>query len=852
MIRNKPGLPGTLKADIVRPMLRRVFIALFWLLPMVLLTACDSDLEVSGVGIDEFRRRVSAGDREFLRSLPLDDFRVRELNRRYPGGSFFLGETFIEAGMPDRARTLFEASLDNPGDPWFYPALRELRRLYLSSGDYDLLSGDGGSAAPGDVAPGSRRAPDPGAADWFYAQRFEAMIQLGEDQRALKELRDLREAYPEVFAPGTITHSLLYYQALLGAGSSDSRERRELIEPYVFISDARGGHANLAGLLDPEEDSPLPPWIQAKAALISGKSGEAFEALEALALSKPALFLSGASARIDEGFPRDLYAAALASGRHRRGAELFRMLRWELEDIPESDPLFTDCSVLNPADCLMRLELRLGEYQARLLNDAGDHLEAALIFEENMAGFAVLEARVRAEAETRADDGTGALVSFAPDEYAVLRDLTVSRERQLWLWIGALMDAVPAASSGELIRAYSFVRNPGYFRDITREYLAALVDGRRWDDILSLANGAGPRMPSLWRGFSLALLDNLARQDEFRFSSDEMRRLISEAESSLSLWNRSFLRFSPEGEESGESPAIRLGEAETGDIAYLLPLTRSISAVSASLYPIPPEDADETFSILYGYLDFALYDRGTEYLIGLAPGYVPDRRRILDFVARAYADGDWYGGLRLLETVLYRDILHGSGVADYVEAAGSPDALLYLIYPRAYRSLVEDYAVVEGVPTGLFYALMREESRFNPTAGSRANAQGLGQIIPSTGEDIARRMGLTDYELHEPSDNISMSAFYLAYLRGRFSGYPEALAAYNAGQGRVDRWLNSILPVAEAVPASVLLLYLPIEETRDYVPRVLESWQVYEYLYGGDGPGPFEELRRPLSPQPRF
>jgi soluble lytic murein transglycosylase len=807
--------------------LRRAILFSFIALLSIQMGSCDAETAMFGMTVAEFRMRIASGDAEFLESLPTDEGLIRSAERAYPGASFFLAEASLSAGLDRRAETWYGYALARQKDPWYVPALRQLRRLYLEQERYE------------DVLQGEYR-PDPRRADWYYAQRFEALLRTGRARKAYDELEELRARYPDAFSPMGLSHSLLYYQAVLAARFPDAPGSIGMIEPYVFISDARGGHGELAVLLEgagaAEE---LLPWIRAKSEAVSGDYAAALDILTTLIDGGASARYAEAAlrflpVRLDEGLPRDLYVAALQTRRYDLGIALFADLSRILESVDDNAFAGSDGREPEASRALaLRTKVRLDEYRGRLLLAAGDAAAAAPVFEEAMADLESL----------RLEIAPG--IPSEGDAYRAARDLSVSRERLLWLWISALMEDDAPSAGAELIRAFGYVRNPGYFRDVTREYLADLVARRRWGEILTLAGGAGTRMPSLWRGFSIDLLDGLEAQGEFRVSRDELDRLKREMFAGLPLWNLGFL-----SDGGGAAGTLFPGSADAADVDYLLPVTRSLSAATLGLRPPVPDDSDAAGKLLDGYADFGMYTAAADHLIDSDPGFRPDPGTILTHVAHAYKSGQWYAGLRLLESALYREILYGGGVGPYISAAGSADDLLYVMYPRAFADIVEGTARERDIPPGLFYALMREESRFDPVAGSHAGARGLGQIIPSTGEDIAWRMGLDGYNLEDPRDNIEMSMFYLSYLRGRFSGFPEALAAYNAGQGRVDRWVRDIARVADRVPASVLLLYLPIEETRDYVPRVLESWQVYEYLYGG-GRGPFDELRRPLEPQTR-
>jgi soluble lytic murein transglycosylase-like protein len=154
------------------------------------------------------------------------------------------------------------------------------------------------------------------------------------------------------------------------------------------------------------------------------------------------------------------------------------------------------------------------------------------------------------------------------------------------------------------------------------------------------------------------------------------------------------------------------------------------------------------------------------------------------------------------------------------------------LFPRAFQQEIEAAAEDAGLPTALLYGLVREESRFNPKAGSHAGAQGLSQLMPATAEDVARRIRIQDYDVHLPADNLRIGAWYLAHRLDQFGNGSKALMAYNAGSGRVRRWERGW----GMLTPQQYVLAIPIKETRRYVQKVLVSALWYSKLYGFEDP----------------
>jgi soluble lytic murein transglycosylase len=152
-----------------------------------------------------------------------------------------------------------------------------------------------------------------------------------------------------------------------------------------------------------------------------------------------------------------------------------------------------------------------------------------------------------------------------------------------------------------------------------------------------------------------------------------------------------------------------------------------------------------------------------------------------------------------------------------------------LLYPTPYEREVEDAARRSGVSRSLVYAVVRQESLYQPWAVSSAGAVGLMQLLPSTARITARRTGLprpTRESLLEPANNLPLGAATLEELIQRFDGQVLlALAGYNAGPGAVGRWLPS-----RGMDADVWVENIPYNETRAYVQRIMWHSVVFQWL----------------------
>ncbi|WP_448187504.1 lytic transglycosylase domain-containing protein [Azospirillum sp. sgz301742] len=152
----------------------------------------------------------------------------------------------------------------------------------------------------------------------------------------------------------------------------------------------------------------------------------------------------------------------------------------------------------------------------------------------------------------------------------------------------------------------------------------------------------------------------------------------------------------------------------------------------------------------------------------------------------------------------------------------------------------------------LVHALIRQESTFNPNIISSAGARGLMQLMPSTAQLVANKLGIKKHQhgklISDPQYNVRLGSAYIAEMIDRYSGsYVLAVASYNAGPGRVSQWLNSYGdPRGASVDVVDWVELIPIYETRNYVQRVMEAMLVYRArLHGGRAELNLErELRR--------
>jgi soluble lytic murein transglycosylase-like protein len=157
--------------------------------------------------------------------------------------------------------------------------------------------------------------------------------------------------------------------------------------------------------------------------------------------------------------------------------------------------------------------------------------------------------------------------------------------------------------------------------------------------------------------------------------------------------------------------------------------------------------------------------------------------------------------------------------------------------PRAYPAPVLRPEGGFSLDPALVYAVVRQESRFDPRAGSRVGASGLMQLMPATAAEVAGdpRLRFDTSPLHDPAFNLRLGQTYLAQLlkQGGIEGdLLRALAAYNGGRGAVLSTRRKLGGGTDDVLMHIESL--PYAETRNYVERVMANYWIYRRMFGAD------------------
>jgi len=152
------------------------------------------------------------------------------------------------------------------------------------------------------------------------------------------------------------------------------------------------------------------------------------------------------------------------------------------------------------------------------------------------------------------------------------------------------------------------------------------------------------------------------------------------------------------------------------------------------------------------------------------------------------------------------------------------------------RDIITKHAAQYAVHPAYVAAIILNESSYDPYAVSSADARGLMQLLPSTGEWIAPKIGISknDYTadiLYDPDINVHMGAWYISYLCQKYDGDPILIAcAYHAGAGNVDNWIKNYSTDGKTLTYE----QIPYDNSRSYARKVVNSYAIYLENYYKD------------------
>ncbi|MEM9509111.1 MAG: transglycosylase SLT domain-containing protein [Cyanobacteria bacterium P01_E01_bin.35] len=150
------------------------------------------------------------------------------------------------------------------------------------------------------------------------------------------------------------------------------------------------------------------------------------------------------------------------------------------------------------------------------------------------------------------------------------------------------------------------------------------------------------------------------------------------------------------------------------------------------------------------------------------------------------------------------------------------------LYPFPYENTILKWSKQRQLNPLLVTSLIRQESRFEPEIESSAGALGLMQVMPATGKNAAKNIGLSNYSLTKPEDNVNIGTYYLDYTHQKYSNNSMlAVASYNAGPNAVATWVSRY----GLQDADEFVEKIPYRETKGYVESVFENYWNYMLVY---------------------
>ena len=153
-----------------------------------------------------------------------------------------------------------------------------------------------------------------------------------------------------------------------------------------------------------------------------------------------------------------------------------------------------------------------------------------------------------------------------------------------------------------------------------------------------------------------------------------------------------------------------------------------------------------------------------------------------------------------------------------------------LIYKQEYSEYVEKYAEENSIDSLLVYAIIKAESNFDNDAVSNKGATGLMQLMDDTAKEVATNEAIeytSEDNLNDPELNIQIGVKYFKNLLEIFGNIAVALAAYNAGMGTVQGWIDEGIIKEDGSDIE----NIPYNETNMYVRKILNDYEIYQKSY---------------------
>ena len=754
------------------------------LLVLPVFVSCGDDGRIWGYEDIDFLERIRSGQTEFLLHIDYEEVDPTDIYQLHPGAPLYLADVFADLGLFSMYRTLLAEQIRDGTEPYALHAARALSdhltegRQYsrvLESADDLFASHLDDNRVRGNVA-----AAAFAVGEYRQAAEYASALDGGDEKRlylAAAEVVERAESEadsasagqsPEAPGSTAVPPSSVAVDDLLRA-SSVSQVHRRFSDFLLVLNPPRPA-------LNPDQSQ----LLAAKLMISDGLSTEAVDPLgEAIASSRDEWGEENVS-----GLLFDYFVAAARADRRVESAEL---LIGSADAVEETSPDAAFAAL---------------EYAGRTLR-AGGLLSAAT----------PVLARARDLAPTPAD-----------------------RTRVLRYWFDTVARRPDADHVAALYALYGATDSPEAFDDMVSRLLHSKMHRREWRSLAETARIAIDSGAPAARSEAAFLLAEVIRAGYVDGETVDLYEQSVEAGLAspyAAILAAARLGRSPQlvaadddgrtaaprgagGDASGdafdngrrrESGTGRGGEGDSADSG------REGQGGSGGTAPqgVPRGGEAAADTILDGHLFFSQLDAAYD----LSRSANVSNAALLRLADRLADSGAVTRSMR---------------TADLIppdENGRHREEVTRLRYPQAFVSSLAPVAEEHAVDESVFFGLVRDESYFDPAVESWAGAIGLSQLMPATAEDVARRLRLEAPDLTDPATNLAIGGYYFSDLLERFESYAVAVAAYNAGMGRLRGWLR------EAPDLDVVLFveWMPFAETRGHVKTVLVSAVFYGYLY---------------------
>ncbi len=371
-------------------------------------------------------------------------------------------------------------------------------------------------------------------------------------------------------------------------------------------------------------------------------------------------------------------------------------------------------------------------------------------------------------------------------------------DRLLWLAFDAAFSRSKARGIEAMMSHGSRIRNERYYSDIFERYSSLAIRTRDWNLLWDLRKVANAHGAPYDKARLAVLVAEAVRSGATKLSrtvnKDQLRRDLE------------YARTQTESSFYAHLAAHMLNKSARRN--YRLPRRSAAPALPN------PHNRHNCRKMIDGYLIFGLYNESYQWVGQCADRF--ETQELIDY-ARTFNKSEKYNySIRIMDIARRRSDF----IVNVIDAR--------LLYPQGYNEYIDSIAAKHSIPPILIYATVREESYFAPDVRSHAGAVGLAQIIPRTARAVAKRMQIPTPDLTVPAHNLALGGFHIRELLDSFSQRKiPALAAYNAGPGRVRQWERN------GAGLSSLLVHesFHIFETRHYIRKILVTSLNYNRLY---------------------